>query len=82
MTQNLTEQEISQLKSIQSEQESLVNTFGQLEYQIQSLEIEKEKLITSLEGLKTKEVEIGKELNTKYGNGTINLETGVFIKEE
>jgi stress response protein YsnF len=81
MEQKLSPEEISQLQNIQKEQESLVQTFGQLEYQIQSLELNKEELVAKLENIKQQEIDLGKNLNEKYGNGTINLETGVFTKE-
>ena len=38
----LSPEEVSQLKEIQSTQESLVTTFGSIEYQLQSLELQKE----------------------------------------
>lgn len=81
MEQKLSPEEISQLHNIQKDQEALVQAFGQLEYQIQSLEFNKEELITKLENIKQQELDLGKSLNEKYGNGTINLETGVFTKE-
>lgn len=76
----LSPEEVSQLKEIQSTQESLVTTFGSIEYQLQSLELQKEQVIEQLETLKQTEIKIGKVLNEKYGDGTINLETGTFIK--
>jgi len=79
-THQLTENEITQLKSIQTSQEDLITSFGELEYQIQNFELKKEELIAQLEKLKKQEISLGKELNEKYGNGTINIETGVFVK--
>ena len=76
----LSQEEITLLKEIQSTQEGLVTAFGNLEYQLQSLELQKEQVIEQLENLKKKETELGAALNEKYGNGTINIETGVFIK--
>ena len=46
--QNLTPEEISEIKSIQSTQEKLLMSFGELELQIQLLELQKEKLIEPL----------------------------------
>lgn len=76
--QKLTSEEITQLKSIQDGQEKLVNSFGELEFQIQVLELQKEKLIEQLESYKAKEKELASELSKKYGNGTINIEQGIF----
>lgn len=81
MEQQLSEKEIQDLKNIQQEQDNLITNFGQLEYQIQSLELEKDKLTERLENLKKEEVTIGKELNLKYGDGIVNLETGTFTQQ-
>lgn len=74
----LTEKEIQQLNQFQSKQDELITKFGQLEYQIQNLELQKEKLITELETSKELEIQIANELNEKYGDGVINLKEGTF----
>jgi len=76
--QKLTTEEIEQIKAVQESQEQLVTSFGELEFQIQLLELQKEQLVNQLEGYKTKEKELANELSQKYGNGTINIEEGVF----
>ena len=76
----LSQEEINQLTQIQTEQETVAVAFGQIEYNIQSLELQKEKLIERLENLKQKEIEIGKTLSEKYGEGSIDLESGTFTK--
>ena len=76
--QKLTPEEINEIKSTQETQEELVTSFGELEFQIQTLELQKEKLVEQLETYKTKEKELANQLSQKYGNGTINIEKGVF----
>ena len=76
--QKLTTEEINEIKSVQESQETLVNSFGELEFQIQLLELQKEKLVNQLEDYKTKEKELANKLSQKYGNGTINIEKGIF----
>ena len=76
----LTESEILQIKELQEQQDSLITSFGQLEYQIQLLEIQKKKLIEDLEKIRKKEKDIAQELTQKYVNGTINIEEGIFTK--
>jgi len=66
---------------LQEEQNKLIDSFGTIEYQIQSLELQKEKLVENLEKIKTKEVEVANTLNKKYGDGVINLESGTFSKQ-
>ena len=76
--QKLTPEEINEIKSTQETQEKLVTSFGELEFQIQTLELQKEKLVEQLETYKTKEKELANQLSQKYGNGTINIEEGIF----
>jgi len=76
--QKLTSEEIQEIKTIQETQEKLINDFGELEFQIQSLELQKEKLVEQLESYKTKEIKIANQLSQKYGNGTINVDQGIF----
>jgi hypothetical protein len=77
----LTEQEIQQLTQLQSQQDEFVLKFGQLEYQLQNLELQKEKLIEQLEQSKELEMQIANQLNEKYGDGVINLQEGTFSKQ-
>ena len=77
--QVLTQEEIQSLKTIQSRQQALLSMFGDLEYKIQILELEKQKLKQSLQTQMEEEEKIGKQLQQKYGDGNIDLEKGEFI---
>jgi len=77
----LLQEEIDTLNQLQKTQEAIVTRFGQLEFQIQTLEIQKDQLVEALTQLKEQETLVGKQMNEKYGNGTINLESGTFTKE-
>ena len=78
-TKVLTQEEITQLKAVQQERYSLIDKFGTVEIQFQELESIKQKLKLEYEKLKQKEEVLGKQLQDKYGDGTINLEKGEFI---
>jgi len=78
----LSEEEITQIKTLQSNQQNLIGQFGQLEYQMQLIELQKDKLVETMTTLQQEEVKIGQELNEKYGNGTVDLESGMFTKTE
>lgn len=78
-TKVLTQEEITQLKAVQQERYSLIDKFGTIEIQFQELESIKQKLKLEYEKLKQKEEVLGKQLQDKYGDGTINLEKGEFI---
>ncbi len=79
-TKVLTQEEIIQLKKIQQDRFSLIENYGLVEVQIQELKHVKEQLNTNLTDLKKIEEELGKQLQTKYGEGSIDLEKGMFIK--
>ena len=80
----LTSEELSNVKTLADKLNEITTNFGQLK-------IEKINLITQLSALdelekdldkqyielKEKEYTLSKELSDKYGNGTLNLETGI-----
>lgn len=75
----LTEEEVSKLKTLQGQFQELIFVIGDVEAQIMDLELKKESLKSNLVQLKQQEGVISKELEEKYGNGSISLETGEFI---
>jgi len=78
----LSEEEINYIKQLQQQQQDLITRFGQLEYQIQLLELQKDQLVETVGKLQQEENKIGNELTQKYGNGTVNLDSGMFTKTE
>lgn len=75
----LTQEEIQSLKTLQENQSLLVTALGDLEYQISILESRKQFLKNEIANQIENEVKLGKELQEKYGEGSINLEKGEFI---
>tara|TARA_R110000744_G_scaffold74035_2_gene148092 strand:- start:39 stop:359 length:321 start_codon:yes stop_codon:yes gene_type:complete len=71
-------EDLENLKKLQADMDNLVVVFGQVA--IQELAIKKQKLsITDeLDNLKLREVKLAKELSDKYGQGSLDLETGKF----
>jgi chaperonin cofactor prefoldin len=76
----LTDEEYQKISNLQTNQSNLFATLGQVEYQLQFLNTQKTELLSQLKELDGKNEEIGKELQDKYGNGTINMETKEFVK--
>ena len=76
----LTDEEYQKISNLQTNQNNLFATLGQVEYQLQFLNTQKTELLSQLKELDGKNEEIGKELQDKYGNGTINMETKEFVK--
>lgn len=78
-TKTLTPEELQIIKNLNNERNTLINQFGALEFEIQSLELQKEKLIENLQKLSEASEEIGVKLQNKYGEGNVNIDTGEFI---
>ena len=78
----LSQEELTTLTQLQATQTNIINSLGQLEYSIQLLELQKEGLTEQIEELKKTETKIGQELTAKYGNGSINLDSGTFTKSQ
>lgn len=76
----LTQEEKQELESLQSQEIQLVSKIGEISLSIGLLEQQKEETIKEAVGLNDKKTQIAKRLQDKYGEGSINLETGEFIK--
>jgi hypothetical protein len=76
----ITEEEKARFDKLRQSEEQVVIGLGQIEYQIQSLELDKEYFIDQLSQLREAQSSLGKELTEKYGDGNINLDTGEFVK--
>lgn len=77
-TVKFTDEELQEIKELQKLYNAVVYQAGQ--YQIESMALrDKKSLVTSnLEEVKRRETELVSNLTTKYGQGSINLETGEF----
>ena len=75
-TKVLTQEELTQLKNIQNQQNTLLMDLGSIEYRMLLLEQNKNELKNQVLELEKMNNELGAQLTEKYGNGTLNLETG------
>ncbi len=76
----LSQEELDTINQLQTKQNEIVASLGQLEYSMQLLELQKESLTEEIEELKKSENKVGKELSEKYGNGSIDPNSGFFTK--
>ena len=87
MSKKLTEEEINQLKSLQSDYAKLIAELGQIEVSILVMEkqieqiktTQKDPLYIRLGEIQQQESNVAKQLTEKYGDGQINLETGEIL---
>ena len=77
----LTQEELQQLEDLNNERADIITKFGSIEVEIQSLELQKNKLTKTLQELIKQSELVGQTLQKKYGEGNINIETGEFIKQ-
>ena len=80
-----TEEELKSIQEISQKSNDITNRFGQLaiakinlDKQNESVETEEFKLHEELDALRTEEQEALKEINEKYGPGSLDPQTGVF----
>lgn len=75
----LTEEEMSNLTNLRNRFQTLTQSIGNTEVQILSLNIQKETYTDELKSIKKQELNLAQELEEKYGQGTVSLETGEFL---
>ena len=79
----LTQEEINNIKTLQSDYNKIVFELGSIESQLvfikkqtEVLYVEKNKIITEIDNISEKEKTLISDLQEKYGVGNINIETG------
>ena len=72
----LTAEELDAIKAIKLEYNNLAVSLGELELQKANIEKDKQVLLSQHSQLIEKESNLANQLSEKYGNGTINLDTG------
>ena len=75
----LTQDEITKLKDLKQKFGQLTEIAGEIEIQVMNLELKKDSIKLSLQQLQQQEIDLAKELEEKYGEGTISLESGEFL---
>lgn len=79
----LTEEEIKQIKDLQAQYNQFVFELGNIEVQLQNvnatksaIETEKNSIVEDIKKLGEREKELVTTLQEKYGQGSIDIETG------
>lgn len=82
-TKKLTAEEVQQIKEMQSQYNQFVFELGSIEVQLQNVgialeaaETEKNNVLSDIKKLGEREKELINVLKEKYGEGSINIETG------
>ena len=72
MEKQLTPEELQQVKSLQEQTQKVTMQLG-------TLEINKIQLSNLIMSLQKQEEQLAKSLSTKYGNGTLDIDTGKIV---
>tara|TARA_R110002074_G_scaffold139267_1_gene284852 strand:- start:540 stop:863 length:324 start_codon:yes stop_codon:yes gene_type:complete len=75
------QEDIDKLKKLQASMDNLIVSFGQLAIQETAVKAQKAALEKSLVDIKAEELALAKQLSTKYGDGSLDLETGKFTSK-
>jgi predicted nucleic acid-binding Zn-ribbon protein len=78
----LTQEEIDKITKLKQQFEDLTGVAGNVEIQIMNLQLQKDQIKSNLQQLQQQEAVLAKELEEKYGNGTISLESGEFLPKK
>jgi uncharacterized protein with PIN domain len=76
----LSKEEITQLSTLQQQQDNLIIQLGQIEYQKSLLDQQKQQIKEQIKSFENNQIQLAKQLEEKYGKGTVNLENGEFVK--
>lgn len=76
--QKLTQEELKQLSTFQEKRNQITFNLGQVDIQKAMLEGQRNLILEELTKLQEEENTVGKNLQEKYGDGNINIETGEF----
>ncbi len=76
----LTKEELENLTLLQQQQNDLIFSLGQTEFQLNFIKNQKNQIQQQFIDLENKQTEGAQKIEKKYGQGTVNLESGEFIK--
>tara|TARA_B100001113_G_C20806837_1_gene490706 strand:- start:343 stop:594 length:252 start_codon:yes stop_codon:yes gene_type:complete len=78
----LSEKEVEKLNELQDSLSATIERFGRITAAEIELREGREELENKFKQLRSSQQEFAAELQEKYGEGTINLETGEFINSK
>tara|TARA_R100000697_G_scaffold2491_1_gene5659 strand:- start:3619 stop:3870 length:252 start_codon:yes stop_codon:yes gene_type:complete len=78
----LSKKEVERLENLQNSLAVTIDRLGQVGAAEIELEERKKELKSEFKKLRSSQQKLASELQEKYGEGTINLETGEFISPE
>ena len=81
-TKSFTSEEISSINQLRQAIETATYQFGQIKINQIKLDEQEDILKKQLSSLENQEKELARQLTSKYGKGSIDLDTGTFTPTE
>tara|TARA_Y100000389_G_scaffold186035_1_gene206029 strand:- start:57 stop:302 length:246 start_codon:yes stop_codon:yes gene_type:complete len=78
----LSNEEIKEVSDLKNKFNEILQALGSIEVQLINLNLKKEQLKVEVVKIQEEEIKLAGELEKKYGNGTISLETGEFSPDK
>ena len=73
------EQELKEIKDLRSSLNSITYQLGMISVERLKLDEKEKELKNEFKNLEKKEINLASKLSSKYGKGSIDIETGTFI---
>ena len=78
-TVKLTKDEIKEIGDLRSSISNVTLVIGETEIAFENLGLRKKELLSGLMKLSEKQNDFAKKLESKYGKGNVNIDTGEFV---
>jgi hypothetical protein len=75
----LTSEEIEKFRDFQVKNQELINVLGQIEFQKLSLDLTRDNVKQEMIKIGDEQNLFAQEIQSKYGEGQIDIEKGIFI---
>lgn len=74
----ITDEELKRVEELKQETSQIVYSLGEIQYQRENLDLVEAQVKERIKEFKAKELQFLNQLKEKYGNVSINIETGEF----
>ena len=81
-SKTFTKEELEQISSIKANYDALTLRMGQIHFESKAINAEKEQVEEAFQKNRDEEVKFAQELTTKYGKGSLDIDTGIFTPSE
>jgi hypothetical protein len=81
-SKTFTKEELDRISSIKANYDALTLRMGQIHFESKAINTEREQVEEAFQKNRDDEVKFAQELTTKYGKGSLDIDTGIFTPSE